>query len=72
METNRIMTDSRLAKLAWEERQAQLAQEEKEAELKVELALKEAALKDEFLKKSLVWFSSQLKAVTPHQNRFTY
>ena len=54
METNRIMADLRLAKLtqeerlAWEERQAQLAREEKEAELKVELALKEAALKTEF------------------------
>ena len=62
METNRIMADLRLAKLAWEERQAQLAWEErqaqlaweeKEAELKVELALKEAALKAEFLKKDL-------------------
>ena len=80
METNRIMADLRLAKLAREERQAQLAQEErqaqlaqeerqaqlareerqaqlareeKEAELKAELALKEAALKAEFLKKDL-------------------
>ena len=59
METNRIMADLRLAKLAreerlaWEERQAQLAWEEKEAELKAELALKEAALKAEFLKKGL-------------------
>ena len=64
METNRIMADLRLAKLAWEEkqaqlareekqRQAQLAREEKEAELKAELALKEAALKAEFLKKDL-------------------
>ena len=71
METNRIMADLRLAKLAQEERQAQLAQEErqaqlareerqaqlaweeKEAELKAELALKEAALKAEFLKKDL-------------------
>ena len=44
METNRIMADLRLAKLAWEE---------KEAELKAELALKEAALKAEFLKKGL-------------------
>ena len=51
METNRIMADLRLAKLAREERQAQL--EEKEAELKAELALKEAALKAEFLKKGL-------------------
>ena len=53
-------TDLRLAKLAWEEKQAQLAheerqaqQEEKEAELKAKLALKEAALKAEFLKKGL-------------------
>ena len=62
METNRIMANLRLAKLAreerqaqlaWEERQAQLAREEKEAELKAELALKEAALKAEFLKKDL-------------------
>ena len=62
METNRIMADLRLAKLAREERQAQLAREErqaqlareeKEAELKAELALKEAALKAEFLKKDL-------------------
>ena len=80
METNRIMADLRLAKLAREEKQAQLAQEErqaqlaqeerqaqlareerqaqlareeKEAELKAELALKEAALKAEFLKKDL-------------------
>ena len=60
METNRIMADLRLAKLAQEEKQAQLAQEErqaqreeKEAELKAELALKEAALKAEFLKKGL-------------------
>ena len=55
METNHIMADLRLAKLAWEEkqRQAQLAREEKEAELKAELALKEAALKAEFLKKDL-------------------
>ena len=53
METNRIMADLRLAKLAREERQAQLAWEEKEAELKAELALKEAALKAEFLKKDL-------------------
>ena len=80
METNRIMADLRLAKLAQEERQAQLAREErqaqlaqeerqaqlareerqaklareeKEAELKAELALKEAALKAEFLKKGL-------------------
>ena len=66
IETNRIMADLRLAKLAREEkqrqaqvareeeeRQAQLAREEKEAELKVELALKEAALKAEFLKKGL-------------------
>ena len=62
METNRIMADLRLAKLAREERQAQLAREErqaqlareeKEAELKAELALKEAALKAEFLKKGL-------------------
>ena len=60
METNRIMADLRLAKLAWEEKQAQLAheerqaqQEEKEAELKAKLALKEAALKAEFLKKGL-------------------
>ena len=73
METNRIMVDLRLAKLAREEkqaqlareekqrqaqlareeRQAQLAREEKEAELKAELALKEAALKAEFLKKDL-------------------
>ena len=44
METNRIMADLRLAKLAWEE---------KEAELKAELALKEAALNTEFLKKGL-------------------
>ena len=44
METNRIMADLRLAKLA---------REEKEAELKAELALKEAALKAEFLKKGL-------------------
>ena len=51
METNRIMADLRLAKLAREERQALL--EEKEAELKAELALKEAALKAEFLKKGL-------------------
>ena len=43
METNRIMADLRLAKLAREEkqRQAQLAREEKEAELKAELALKQ-------------------------------
>ena len=40
-------------RLAREERQAQLAWEEKEAELKAELALKEAALKAEFLKKGL-------------------
>ena len=80
METNCIMADLRLAKLAREEKQAQLAQEErqaqlareerqaqlareerqaqlareeKEAELKAELALKEAALKAEFLKKDL-------------------
>ena len=73
METNHIMADLRLAKLAreekqaqlareekerqaqlaQEERQAQLAREEKEAELKAELALKEAALKAEFLKKDL-------------------
>ena len=73
METNRIMADLRLAKLAREEKQAQLAREEKqrqaqlareerqaqlvreekEAELKAELALKEAALKAEFLKKDL-------------------
>ena len=73
METNCIMADLRLAKLAQEEkqaqlareekqrqaqlareeRQAQLAREEKEAELKAELALKEAALKAEFLKKDL-------------------
>ena len=63
-ETNHIMADLRLAKLAREEkqrqaqlareeRQAQLAREEKEAELKAELALKEAALKAEFLKKGL-------------------
>ena len=44
METNRIMADLRLAKLE---------REEKEAELKAELALKEAALKAEFLKKGL-------------------
>ena len=50
IETNRIMADLRLAKLAREER---LAREEKEAELKAELALKEAALKAEFLKKGL-------------------
>ena len=94
METNCIMDDLRLAKvaqeeklaweerqaqldrkerqtqlaqeerLAWEERQAQLAQEEKEVELKVEMALKEAALKAEFLKKSLEchksWSGSQV------------
>ena len=53
METNRIMADLKLARLAREERQAQLAREEKEAELKAELALKEAALKAEFLKKDL-------------------
>ena len=66
IETNRIMADLRLAKLAREEKQrqaqlareeeerkAQLAREEKEAELKAELALKEAALKAEFLKKGL-------------------
>ena len=55
IETNRIMADLRLTKLAREEkqRQAQLAREEKEAELKAELALKEAALKAEFLKKGL-------------------
>ena len=55
IETNRIMADLRLAKLAREEkqRQAQLAREEEEAELKAELALKEAALKAEFLKKGL-------------------
>ena len=66
IETNRIMADLRLAKLALEEKQrqaqlareeeerkAQLAREEKEAELKAELALKEAALKAEFLKKGL-------------------
>ena len=39
--------------MAWKERQAQLAWEEKEAELKAKLALKEAALKAEFLKKGL-------------------
>ena len=50
IETNRIMANLRLAKLAREER---LAGEEKEAELKAELALKEAALKAEFLKKGL-------------------
>ena len=44
METNCIMADLRLAKLE---------REEKEAELKAELALKEAALKAEFLKKGL-------------------
>ena len=68
METNRIMADLRLAKLAQEERQAQLAREErqaqlareeKEAELKAELALKEAALKAEFLKKDLECRKSQ-------------
>ena len=59
METNRIMADLRLVKLAREERQAQLAREErlaweeKEVELKAELALKEAVLKTEFLKKGL-------------------
>ena len=55
IETNRIMADLRLTKLAREEkqRQAQLVREEKEAELKAELALKEAALKAEFLKKGL-------------------
>ena len=66
METHRIMTDLRLAKLAREEKQrqaqlarekeerkAQLAREGKEAELKAELALKEAALKAELLKKGL-------------------
>ena len=50
IETNRIMADLRLAKLAREEK---LAWEEKEAELKAELALKEAALKAKFLKKGL-------------------
>ena len=66
IETNQIMADLRLAKLAREEkqrqaqvareeeeRQAQLARKEKQAELKAELALKEAALKAKFLKKDL-------------------
>ena len=48
-----LAREERQAQLAREERQAQLAREEKEAELKAELALKEAALKAEFLKKDL-------------------
>ena len=48
-----LAQEERQAQLAREERQAQLAREEKEAELKAELALKEAALKAEFLKKDL-------------------
>ena len=54
-----LAREERQAQLAWEERlaqeerQAQLVREEKEAELKAELALKEAALKTEFLKKGL-------------------
>ena len=54
-----LAREERQAQLAWEERlaqeerQAQLVWEEKEAELKAELALKEAALKAEFLKKGL-------------------
>ena len=57
--------EERQAQLAWEERlaqeerQAQLVREEKEAELKAELALKEAALKAEFLKKGLECRKSQ-------------
>lgn len=55
IDTNRIMGDLRLAKLAREEEQAQLAlaRKEREAELKAEMALKEAALKAEFLKSGL-------------------
>ena len=57
METNRIMADLRLTKLA---------REEKETELKVELAIKEAALKAEFLKKGLEcrksWSGSQVSS----------
>ena len=48
-----LAREERQAQLAREERQAQLVREEKEAKLKAELALKEAALKTEFLKKGL-------------------
>ena len=52
-EQAQLAREERQAQLAREERQAELAQEEQEAELKAELALKEAALKAEFLKSGL-------------------